>query len=173
MKSTSVLAVAAVVALATVACDKKKEPQPSETEITSAPIEREPVETTGGTTTTGGATDPGNTQGGGAALGTTESANGAGAGGTTGTPSRGSDPTHGTTGTTGGGTLGAGVNSGRDGGAVWPAVPIDRAGTGMNGNEPTMRQGERNTSTTLGDGSRAPTPAARAATEKSRWVGRE
>ncbi|MBX3223419.1 MAG: hypothetical protein KF795_23100 [Labilithrix sp.] len=142
MKSTSVLAVAAVVALATVACDKnkKEELSPSETEITSAPIEREPVETTGSTTTTGGATDPDNTQGGVAALGATESANGKAAGGTTGTT----------------------VNSGRDGGAYWPAVPIDRKGTSVNGEPatptgernaaPTMPKGERNTSTTLGDG---------------------
>ncbi|MBX3259014.1 MAG: hypothetical protein KF782_04795 [Labilithrix sp.] len=146
MKSTSVLAVAAVVALAAVACDKKKEPQPSETDITSAPIEREPVETTGGTMTTGAATDPGNTQGGGAALGTTESATGAGAGGTTGAGAGG------TTGTAAGGATGTSVSGGRDGGAVWPAVPIDRKGAGMNGSEPTTRPGEHNTSTTLGDG---------------------
>jgi hypothetical protein len=84
MKSTSVLAIAALL-LAT-ACSKKEEPRPSETNITSAPVDRVdrdkdlngPVETTGGTMTTGSSNDPGNVQGGGADLGTTESSLGAG-----------------------------------------------------------------------------------------------
>jgi hypothetical protein len=132
MKPTSVLATAALLALA-VACTKK-EPAPSETNITSAPVDRDrPVEITGGSMTTGDTTDPGNTQGGGASIGTTE------------------------------GTNAGAIRGGRDAGIVdWPAVPVDRdrsvrapSQTNTPTSEPAKPNAKgdpNNTSTPLGDG---------------------
>jgi len=144
MKSLSVLATAAALLVGAVACEKKDEPKPSETNTTSAPLEQRPVETTGGTLTTGGASDPGNTQGGGASIGTTEGSLGAGAGGS-GNTMNGSGST---------------MSKGRDAGVIgsdWPAVPSERGGSSSL-QAPSSEQGQErshgqvNKTTTLGDG---------------------
>ena len=162
MKSTSVLAAAALLALAA-ACSKKEEPKPSETNITSAPVERDdsldrPSEMSGGTTITGGSTDPGYVPGSGATMGTTEGASGAGAGGTTGSLNNGSTTGSGT-GAGGGTDLSGGLGSGRDAGIVG-SVPLDRQGSSLNTGSGSKgvgtseeHVGERNNkSTPLGDG---------------------
>ena len=159
MKSTSVLAAAALLALAA-ACSKKEEPKPSETNTTSAPmVDRDenlnrPVEVTGGTVTTGSSTDPGNSQGGGAITGTTESSQGAGAGGTTGSGTTNSGSMTGTGSTTGSGSgLSGGLGSGRDAGIASDSVPMDRQGSKLNTGTTQEHVGQRNNkSTTLGDG---------------------
>jgi len=180
MKSTSVLAAAALLALAA-ACSKKEEPKPSETNITSAPVERDdsldrPSEMSGGTTITGGSTDPGYVPGSGATMGTTEGASGAGAGGTTGSLNNGSttgslnngsttgslnngSTTGSGTGAGGGTDLSGGLGSGRDAGIVG-SVPLDRQGSSLNTGSGSKgvgtseeHVGERNNkSTPLGDG---------------------
>jgi len=75
MKRIHVIA-SALLVFGVFACEKKHEDRPGETSTTSGTTERSgdrPVEqgVSGGTTTTGGATDVGNTQGGGADIGTT------------------------------------------------------------------------------------------------------